>query len=64
MHGLALLDDLTGCVVFHVVGDEGLAKEGVSKLKMPKPRSSTKMSETDKTRVMIVLVFMVRPFFP
>jgi len=31
---------------------------------MPKPRSSTKMSETDKTRVMIVLVFMVRPFFP
>ncbi len=28
MHGSALLNDLTGCVVSHVVGDEGLGEGG------------------------------------
>jgi hypothetical protein len=63
MYRPAAWNGLPRCVVFPIGGDEGLRDGGryYNKLKKTRPRSSTNMNETDKTPVMIVLLFMARP---
>lgn len=61
MKGFSQLHDLARCAVLHVPGTMDWAETGVGQSELATPKSNRKMRATDKTGVVIVLLFMVLP---